>query len=336
MKTTPKNCLVVGPSWVGDMVMAQSLFMILKEHNSDLNIDVLAPSWSEPLLERMPEVRNSISMPVGHGKLQLGLRYKIGKQLRNNNYDWTILLPNSLKSALIPYWAKIPKRTGFKGEMRYGLLNDLRHLDKTKLTMTVQRFVSLGLSDQTIVPDEYPFPSLELDQKIVKDTLKNFDLDTEKPVFALCPGAEFGPAKRWPIEYFAEIAQIKHQEGWQVWIFGSEKDQNVSRSIADQSKVECINLAGKTSLAEAIDLLSQASYVVTNDSGLMHVAAALDRPLTALYGSSDPNFTPPLNDQARIISLGLECSPCFQRECPLEHLNCLREIKPENVISSIK
>ncbi len=318
------------------MVMAQSLFMILKKHNPNLNIDVLAPNWSEPLLDRMPEVRDSITMPVGHGKLQLGLRYKIGKQLQNNNYDWAILLPNSLKSALIPFWANIPKRTGFKGEMRYGLLNDLRHLDKAKLTMTVQRFVSLAFSDQTHVPEEYPRPSLKLDQKIVKDSLEKFDLKTEKPVLALCPGAEYGPAKRWPIEYFAEVAQIKYQEGWQVWIFGSEKDQKVSESISDQSGVVCINLAGKTTLAEAIDLLSQASYVITNDSGLMHVAAALDRPLTVLYGSSDPNFTPPLNEQAKIISLGLECSPCFQRECPFEHLNCLREIRPEKVISSFK
>lgn len=336
MKNKPENCLIVGPSWVGDMVMAQSLFIVLKQQYPEMNIDVLAPNWSEPLLQRMPEVRNSISMPIGHGKLQLGLRYKIGKQLRKNNYDWAILLPNSLKSALIPFWAKIPKRTGFKGEMRYGLLNDVHLLNKEKLTMTVQRFVSLASNDQNYVPTDYPFPKLQLDQNIIKNTLDKFDLNTKKPILALCPGAEFGPAKRWPIEHNAKVARQKLENGWQVWIFGSDKDQKVAESISDQAGGNCINLAGKTSLAEAIDLLSQANNVISNDSGLMHVAAAVNRPLIALYGSSDPNFTPPLNDKAKVISLRLECSPCFKRECPLEHLNCLREISPESVLSLIK
>ncbi len=336
MKTVPENCLIVGPSWVGDMVMAQSLFIVLKQRFPKMNIDVLAPSWSEPLLKRMPEVRESIAMPVGHGSLQLRTRYQIGKQLRKNQYDWTILLPNSLKSALIPFWAKIPKRTGFKGEIRYGLLNDLRILDKEKLTMTVQRFVALGFEDGKSDPSHYPYPKLQLDQETIATTAARFGLNNEQPVLALCPGAEYGPAKRWPIEYYAEVAKQKIASGWQAWVFGSEKDQEVAEQICDQAGAGCINLASRTTLAEAIDLLSLANHVITNDSGLMHVTAALDVPLVALYGSSDPGFTPPLNDQAKVISLGLECSPCFERECPLGHLNCLQDIKPESVLSLLK
>lgn len=317
------------------MVMAQSLFMVLKQRFPEMNIDVLAPAWSEPLVERMPEVRESIAMPIGHGKLLLRLRYQIGKQLRKNQYDWAILLPNTLKSALIPFWAKIPKRTGFKGEMRYGLLNDLRILDKEKLTMTVQRFVALAYEDGEYDPSGYPHPKLQLDQDIVISTASRFGLNNEQPVLALCPGAEYGPAKRWPIEYYAEVAKQKIASGWQVWVFGSDKDQEVADQICDQAGAGCINLASRTTLAEAIDLLSLSNYVITNDSGLMHVAAALEIPLIALYGSSDPNFTPPLNDQAKVISLGLECSPCFERECPLGHLNCLRNIKPTSVLSAL-
>lgn len=333
VKKLPENCLIIGPSWVGDMVMAQSLFMVLKQRYPAMNIDVLAPGWSEPLLDRMPEVRESIAMPIGHGSLQLKLRYQIGKQLRKNNYDWAILLPNSLKSALIPFFAKIPKRTGFKGEMRYGLLSDLRHLDKQVLTMTVQRFIALGQASDEPVAENFPEPKLQLDAETVASTAQRFGLKTDKPILALCPGAEYGPAKRWPIEYYAAAAKQKIAEGWQAWVFGSEKDKEVSQQICDLAGAGSINLSSRTSLAEAIDLLSLAKHVITNDSGLMHVAAALDKPLVALYGSSDPSFTPPLNAQAEVIYLGLKCSPCFERECPLEHLNCLREIKSESVLS---
>lgn len=342
VKMLPERCLIVGPSWVGDMVMAQSLFMALKERFPALRLDVLAPAWSEPLLERMPEVTESICMPIGHGKLQLGLRYQIGKQLRKNHYDWAILLPNSLKSALIPFWAKVPQRTGFKGEMRYGLLNDLRQPHKDQLTQTVQRFVALALPRedylQNPIPQAIPTPRLLLDPEHVKATAKQFGLLTDQPVLALCPGAEYGPAKRWPIAHFAEVARTKLDAGWQVWVFGSEKDNAVAEQICDQAghaDHPIVNLAGRTSLAEAIDLMSLTSHVISNDSGLMHVAAALEKPLIALYGSSDPTFTPPLNDQAKILSLNLACSPCFKRECPLGHLDCLTKLMPKDVLDHL-
>ena len=332
--------LIVGPSWVGDMVMAQSLFKVLKQCNPEDIIDVLAPAWSLPLLERMPEVNRGIVMPLGHGRLGLSERYRLGKGLRSEQYDQAILLPNSLKSAITPWAAKIPKRTGYRGEMRYGLLSDLRLLDKQKLTMTVQRFVALAGDPHQLLPDPIPEPKLEVDSVSVDQALQATGLS--KPtgnLLALCPGAEYGPAKQWPAEYFAAVAKEKIQQGWQVWLFGSEKDRAIGASIIDLlgergGVVE--NLAGRTSLEQAVDLMSLAAVVVGNDSGLMHVAAALDRNLIAIYGSSDPGFTPPLNQRAQILDLNLECSPCFKRECPLGHTDCLKQLEPEQVLQAME
>jgi heptosyltransferase-2 len=329
--------LVVGPSWVGDMVMAQSLFKVLKQQQPEATIDVLAPSWSRPLLDRMPEVSDTIDMPLGHGKLELGTRRKLGHDLRDRHYDQAILLPNSLKSAIIPFSANIPLRTGWRGEYRYILLNDIRLLDKQRLTMTVQRFVALALpADQVVLPP-IPKPQLTVNAESVAKARATHQLnDLQRPILALCPGAEFGPAKRWPESYYGQLAAEQIKQGWQVWLFGSAKDQAVCAEIDALTQGQCHDLSGKTSLAEAVDLLSLANAVVSNDSGLMHVAAALNRPLVAIYGSSDPNFTPPLNDNARIISPDIDCSPCFKRECPKEHLKCLRDLPVSKVQAELE
>lgn len=331
----PERILVVGPAWVGDMVMAQSLFKVLRKRYPQCEIDVLAPAWTEPLLKCMPEVRDAIPMPLGHGQLEIGVRRRLGKSLRAKKYTRAIVLPRSLKSALVPFFARIPKRTGYLGEMRYGLLNDARKLDKQRLTMTVQRFVALGLPPGTAYPPACPSPQLKIDTEAARQTLREFDLSLRTPALALCPGAEYGPAKQWPAAYFAEVARYKRSRGWQVWVLGSSKDAAVAEEITRLVGDGCTNLAGQTSLAQAIDLLSQATAVVSNDSGLMHVAAAFDRPLVAVYGSSDPNFTPPLSDNSRIETLGLECSPCFKRECPLGHTRCLADLTPDRVIHTL-
>jgi heptosyltransferase-2 len=329
--------LVVGPSWVGDMVMAQSLFKALKQQHPDAVIDVLAPGWSRPLLERMPEVAGAIDMPVGHGRLDLKTRWQLGRTLRRHHYDQAILLPNSLKSALVPFWAGIPKRTGWLGEMRYGLLNDARKLDKSRLTMTVQRFVALAHAPDLGAIPEIPIPNLQVDVTNAQLARATFGLGEGKhPVLALCPGAEYGPAKRWPEAHYGELAREMISNGWNVWLFGSQKDQSVCAEIRSIAGEGCSDLSGRTSLAQAVDLLSLADAVVSNDSGLMHVAAALDRPLVAIYGSSDPGFTPPLNERSKVITLGLECSPCFKRECPLGHLKCLRDIPVARVRSILR
>jgi len=329
-----KKILVIGPSWVGDMVMAQSLFMALKDQNPECQIDVLAPAWSFPLLERMPEVTEAIAMPLTHGQFGWNLRKTLGKQLQGNCYDQAILLPNSWKSALIPFFANIPKRTGFLGEMRWGLLNDTFKLNKQVLSMTVQRFVALALPKNQPVSD-YPVPSLMINEGDQQKVVQGFNVDISKKVLALCPGAEYGPAKQWPATHYAEVAKQKIADGWAVWIFGSAKDQTVSDKINQLSGNQCQDFSGKTSLAVAIDLMSLTEVVVSNDSGLMHVAAALNKKVVAIYGSSDPQFTPPLSSKAKILNLNLDCAPCFKRDCPLGHTKCLVDISPAQVLTEI-
>jgi heptosyltransferase-2 len=283
----------------------------------------------------MPEVAKAIAMPLSHGQFGLLDRIKLGRQLREERYDQAIVLPNSWKSALIPYVADIPLRTGFIGECRWGLLNDARKLDKALLTMTVQRFVALGLPGIAALPPEYPIPGLVISQAQQNAVIQKFAITPSAKIVALCPGAEYGPAKRWPASYYAEVARVKIAQGWQVWLFGSDKDKEAAEQINKEAAGACIDFTGRTSLAEAVDLMSLVNTVVTNDSGLMHVAAALDKKIIALYGSSDPNFTPPLNAKAHVISLNLDCSPCFKRECPLGHTRCLTDIKPAKVIKII-
>jgi heptosyltransferase-2 len=317
------------------MVMAQSLFITLKNAQPDCQIDVLAPTWSLALLERMSEVAKAIAMPLSHGQFGLLDRIKLGRRLRAEGYDQAIVLPNSWKSALIPYFADIPVRTGYVGECRWGLLNDARKLDKSLLTMTVQRFVALGLPVTASLPPEYPVPAIVIDQNRQNAVAEKFNLTQSENIIALCPGAEYGAAKRWPASYYAEVARHKIAQGWQVWLFGSDKDKAAAEQINCEVSGQCIDFTGQTSLAEAVDLMSLVNIVVTNDSGLMHVAAALDKKIIALYGSSDPHFTPPLNARAHVITLNLDCSPCFKRECPLGHTRCLNDIKPDQVIDVI-
>lgn len=329
--------LVIGPAWVGDMVMAQSLFITLKTDNPAAEIDVLAPGWTLPLLARMPEVTTPIATPFVHGKLQLKGRYRLARQLSRSHYQRAIILPNSFKAALVPFWAGIPRRTGYVGEQRWGLVNDIRRLDPIRLPMTAQRFVALaGMRDQA-PPNRatIPQPCLVADGSSVQRTLESLTISQpSRPVLALCPGAEYGPAKCWPVDYFAAVAQHKLNAGWQVWLLGSSNDAAASDAVNRRCTNRCLDCTGRTTLEQAIDLLSLATLVVSNDSGLMHVAAALNRPTIALYGSSDPGMTPPLSESARVLWLGLECSPCFKRTCPLGHLNCLRELTPDQVLAA--
>jgi len=338
-----KKILIIGPSWVGDMVMAQSLFILLKQQYPDGIIDVLAPAWSRPILARMPEVRQAIDMPVGHGSLMWSARRRVGRELRKEGYDQAIVLPNSLKSALIPWFANIPQRTGWKGEVRYGLLNDLRVLDKQRYPLMVQRFDALALPKDGDLPEKLPAPDLHADVARAPGLRQQLGLGGERKVLALCPGAEFGPAKRWPEQYYAAVAAQKITDGWQVWLLGSAKDQPVAQAIIDSLSVEqqkhCHSLAGVTELEDAIDLLAVADAVVSNDSGLMHISAALSRPLVVIYGSTSPAFTPPLNEQVAILSLPVDCGPCFKRECPQSdpsvQMKCLNDLLPERVISAL-
>jgi heptosyltransferase-2 len=224
--------LIIGPAWIGDMVMAQTLFTLLKQRNPQRQLDVLAPAWTKPLLERMPEVNQALNLPFNHGELRLRERYQLAKSLRQQNYEQVIVLPNSFKSALIPFSSKIPRRTGWVGEMRYPLLNDIRRLDKSKLPLMIQQFMALGLEKGEQLPQNPALPSLSISAASVEKTLQTLNITRPTaPILALCPGAEFGPSKRWPAEYYAEIAKKKLAEGWQVWLFGSVKDKLITDQI---------------------------------------------------------------------------------------------------------
>jgi heptosyltransferase-2 len=328
--------LIVGPNWVGDMVMAQSLLIAVKQRRPDCSIDVLAPAWTLPVAAHMPEVARAIEMPLKRGELGLPKRFRLSRELAREAYDQAILLPNSLKSALIPFFAGIPERTGYLGEQRWGLLNDIRPLDKTVLRQTVERFVALGQDREAALPPLCPEPRLIVEEAEIGRVRDRFSLpDGPCKVLGLCPGAEYGPAKRWPARHYAGLASERLKRGWVVWLFGSANDREICEEVNQAAGGRCRNFAGLTSLSDAIALISLTDHVVTNDSGLMHIAAALGKKIVALFGSSDPKFTPPLTRKAKIVTLGLECSPCFQRECPFGHFRCMNDIEPTRVGASI-
>ena len=327
-----RKILLISPSWIGGTVIAQALLKSIKKYNPQTSIEVLASKTLHPLLKRMPEVSCCIEHSFKHNKLSLLKRYRLGTNLRRKKYDQAIILPNSFKSSLIPFLANIPLRTGYCGEMRYCLLNDIRKIDKDKLQLLAERYLALG-SDFNHKLSYDLMPRLKINKKTIQKTLSKFKISvTNKPILAICPGAEYGEAKRWPADYFAEVARVKIEQKWQIWIFGSAKDKQFAQQIQNETNRCCLDLTGKTDLGEAIDLLSLATKVITNDSGLMHIASALDIPLVAIFGSTTPKYTPPLSKSAKVISLNLPCSPCFKRECPHGHLKCLCNLKPKKIL----
>ncbi len=327
---------MIGPAWVGDMVLSQPLLAQLVQQDGAV-VDVLAPAWSRPVLQRMPEVSQIWEMPVGHGRFGLAERWRLGVALRSQSYDQAIVLPNSWKSALIPWVAQIPWRTGWRGEWRYGLLNDLRVLDPLVYPRMVDRFMALAVAIGDPLP-VCPPPQLRIRADQVERALAVHALQRTRPVVALCPGAEFGPSKQWPPAYFAALSQALIERGWVVWILGSANDRQVAATIetalSQAAREFCHNLCGLTTLEQVMDLLQCPDLVVSNDSGLMHVAAAVapERRLWALYGSTSPVFTPPLAKAARIFSKPLACSPCFARTCPLKHHACMRDLLPTDLL----
>lgn len=315
-------------------MLMQPMLRRLKQRYPLGRLDVFAPPWTSALLHALPEVSEVIINPFSHGALQLLARFRLGMKLRVTQYDQVIVLPNSLKSALIGFFAGIPQRTGFVGEMRYGLLNDARKLDKILLPLMVERFAQLAEDQGGNIPSPLAYPALEITQAQRLSTLKKLTLTLSKPVAVFCPGAEYGPAKRWPSSYFAEVAQKLQAQGYAIWLIGSGKDKPVAEEILRLAP-GCINLCGNTNLGEAIALLSCAHLVISNDSGLMHLAAAINIPMLALFGSSSPQFTPPLSAKALVIKIDIECSPCFKRVCPLGHFNCMNQLTPHYVWQKI-
>ena len=329
------KALIVAPAWVGDMVMAHTLVKVLRREHHAGEIHMVAPSATAPLASRMPGVAVVHELAVGHGELGLRHRRRLASRLRGGGFEAAYVLPNSFKSALVPWWAGIPKRVAWHGEARYGLVNNRRRLDPRKYPRMIDRFMGLALPAGTPPPKPPPWPELTVDETNRASVVARLGLRANPPVTVLCPGAEYGAAKRWPAAHFAAVAMDRLRIGHAVWLVGAPGDVPTARKVADAAP-GVANLAGRTTLLDAVDLLSLADAVITNDSGLMHVACALGRKVVAVFGSTSPAFTPPLSPYATVIEDELDCRPCFQRECPLEHLNCLRGIGQQRVIAALE
>jgi heptosyltransferase-2 len=317
--------LVIGPRWVGDMVMAQCLFSALKELHPNAAIDVLAPAWAAPLLARMPQIRQRIDLPFKPGKLEFTARRRFGRLL-SGRYDMAYIMPGSWKSALVPFFAAIPSRVGNLREMRYGLLTDIVPLPDSVKRRTAHAY--FGLAQGGV----FRAPRLAVDAGNQAALLDRFGLASQEFI-ALMPGAEFGPAKRWPSEAYAGLARDMMGKGFKVALFGSKNDHEVTAEIASLAP-GVVDLAGQTRLEDAIDLVAAARLAVSNDSGLMHVAAAVGTPIVAVYGSTSPKNTPPLAEHRELVWLGLSCSPCHKKICPLGHLNCLKTLEVAQVVAA--
>ena len=331
--------LIVGPSWVGDAVMAQSLYKIIKDSNPQSKIDVLSPEWSLGILNRMDELDDLICSPFDHGDLRIKDRIRFGYSLRDRSYDQAIVLTNSLKSSFIPFTANIPKRTGWLGEMRYGFINDIRKVNKNKHKLMVEKFSCLSINPLVDNNYEIPWPSLRVDLINLSKLLKKYSFEQSHESIAICPGAEFGPSKRWPANYYAEVIRHYLSKNWQVFILGSKNDLPVAKVIEDQvpseNKALLFNFTGQTSIEDAVDILSTCDLVLTNDSGLMHVAAAVNVKLLALYGPTSPKFTPPLSKKAKVIQKIEGYEKTREGELEEGYHYGLSMIKPEEVLDSL-
>ena len=324
-----ERILIVAPSWVGDAILSEPLVAVLREPLGEPIVDVLAPPWCAPVYARMRGIGHIVENPLGHGELGLGRRLALAREIRARAYTYAFILPNSFKSALIPWFAGIPRRIGYAGEGRRALLTETRRLDPKAFPRLVDRFVALAVPKGRLIPTP-PAPVLVPNAANAAAAMRALKLSTHRPIAIFCPGAEYGPAKRWPAEHFIALARRLLEEGYAVWLLGSPNDQAAALPIA--AAIPGVrDLTGRTDLGTAIDLLSLASVVVSNDSGLMHAAAAVGRPLVALFGSSSPDYTPPLSPLAQVAKIDIACSPCFQRECPLGHFKCMRELDVEVV-----
>lgn len=335
--------LIIAPNWIGDAVMTQPLLAKLKKQFPDSSIDVLAGQWVAPIYRACTQVNEVIEAPFEHQQLQWSLRQKLAKHLQTKHYQTCFVLPNSFKSALIPWLANIPLRIGYRGEMRFGLINlALTNPSKVNRPPMVEHYLALSelLGEQEdVVQALAPVlqvsdaAKLAVEQKLIAAQIDSSSL------FVFCPGAEYGPSKRWPAKHFAELAQALIQENTKakIILLGSKSDQVIANEILEKSgnHLHIHNWCGITSLDEAIAVIAKAKAVVSNDSGLMHIAAALKTPEVAIFGSSDPAHTPPLSEKAKVIWLQLPCSPCHKKVCPLGHLRCLNDILPQQVFATL-
>jgi heptosyltransferase II len=325
--------LVISPNWIGDAVMAQPLLALLRQQHPDRPIDVLAPPGVAPVWRAVAEVDTVLEMPLRHGALQLKERWKYARVLRQRGYADAYVLPNTIKYALIPWLAGIPRRVGYKGEMRYGLINVMHHDDEPARPM-MPFYAALAQDPSLPAPRKVARPAMQVPAGAAAAACARYGIDPARQLVVYAPGAEFGPAKRWPPRHFGDLAQriVAADPEVQIALLGSPKDRPTCEEVivaAGPAASNMLNLAGSTKLDEAAALIAQSAALVTNDSGLMHIASGLNKPLVALYGPTDPRHTPPSSESAHWVWLHLECAPCQERVCPLGHHHCMEKLGPD-------
>ncbi len=330
-----ENILVIGPYWVGDMIMSQVIYRQIKISNPKAKITVLAPPWSIPIALRIQAVDVIIEVPFKPGYFDLYKRYKIGKALRKRKFTQAIVIPGSWKSALVPFFANIPIRTGYLGEFRFGLLNDIRKFTGISQRI-VDHYVYLSIDYKSALPIINDLPKLQIVPKNLNTLQHKFNIvDNNKKTLALCAGAAFGPSKQWPAEYCSDLINLIQQD-WNIWLFGSQNDQAFINSIVQNITTKVINFAGQLALPDTIDLLSSVDAIIANDSGLMHMGSSLNIPLIAIYGSTPAVKAPPISKNCIMLEQPQPCKPCYKRVCPLQHFKCMRDIIPTMVQEKLK
>ncbi|ASK78053.1 lipopolysaccharide heptosyltransferase II [Paraphotobacterium marinum] len=336
-----KSILIIAPAWLGDLVMSHALLKKLKREQT-VQLDLAVPNWLVPVAKRIPEIRNIISIPFKHKELKVYKRYLFSKSLRTYHYDQVIVIPKTFKSALLAYWSHVPLRTGWVGEQRYFLLNDLRKNMK-KVHLNVNRYLQLGEKKNSAllndpIPEKY-YPKLMVNKKNLNHLVKKFNIPLETDVIAICPGASGGEAKKWPKKYFSELIKDLIKKDFKILILGAPSDQarcdEIYNSINESQKDSVINLCGSTSLEDLIDILSLCKTAVSNDSGNLFVAAAVGINVVAIYGPTTPDYTPPLTKKAKILHTDISCRPCHEKVCPLKHHKCMEELFPKMVSQAV-
>ena len=323
--------LIIAPQWIGDAVMSEPLLARLAKRGESLAVAALP--WVAPVYRAMPQVGEVIELPFAHGRLDWAARRRVASELRGR-FERAYVLPNSLKSALLPWLAGIPERIGYQGESRYVLLNARRPNVRGRPPMVA--FYS-ALSGEPATDGERP--RMRFDQHVLDAATRTAGV-RPGAYWAFAPGAEYGPAKCWPADHYAELARALFDEYEQpVLLLGSGQEAALCEAIAGQSDGACRVLAGQTALIDAMALIAAARGVVSNDSGLMHVAAAFGVPQAAVFGSTSPEHTPPRNPRARVLwlkkELQLDCAPCFDRVCRFGHTRCLTGVSAARVEAAL-
>ncbi len=326
--------LIVPYLWIGDFVRCHSVVKLLRQRFPDRPVDMLASTLCAPLTDYMPGVRKAVIVDLPRRRLALGQQKALAERLKNEGYGSALIMPRTWKAALAPYFAGIPVRTGFVGEARFFLLNDMRYGEK-QLPRMVDRCGALALAPDATIPADWPLPELKVASEETAAWRGKRGLDRDdRPVVALAPGA-VGPAKRWPKDYYAAVARKLLADGFAVWVLGGPGEKTLAADIVGDTQAR--DLTGNN-LRDAILALAHAGAAVSNDSGLLHVAAALGTPAIGIFGPTSPWHWAPLNPLAGTIETAtkLDCRPCHKPVCRLVHHRCMRDIAPEEIIAAVQ